>query len=147
MCFQILHLYLENFELEHEFPSNTKSEFSATKITNKATVKKSHFEPTGSDFTSGATLVTCGKDANLSNTSLRDVTKVRNIGCVYSNDIVYQGNNNIDGNSSAVEKNVEKSEKFVGLNLDSPFDVYGFITWNFLVKVFFNFIMFVWSAY
>ena len=36
--------------------------------------------------------------------------------------------NNVDGNSSAVENKVEKLEKFSGLNLDSPFDVYCFIS-------------------
>ena len=36
--------------------------------------------------------------------------------------------NNDDGNSSAVDNKVEKSEKFSSLNLDSPFDVYGFIS-------------------
>ena len=51
--------------------------------------------------------------------------KVRKAGCVYSNDIVYQGNNNVDGNSSAVDNKVEKSDNFLGFNLDSPFDVYG----------------------
>ena len=34
--------------------------------------------------------------------------------------------NNADGNSSTVENKVEKSEKFLSLNLDSPFNVYGF---------------------
>ena len=34
--------------------------------------------------------------------------------------------NNVDGNSSTVENKVEKLEKFSSLNLDSPFDVYGF---------------------
>ena len=52
--------------------------------------------------------------------------KVRNTGYVYSNDIVYQGNNNVDGNSSTVENKVEKLQQFPGLNIDSPFDVYGF---------------------
>ena len=107
-------------------PSNKKSSFSFTKITNKATLKKSHFESTSSNFTSGAALSIGGNDANLSNTSLHDAMKVRNTGCVYSNGTVYQGNNNADGNSSAVDSKAEKSEKFSGLNLDSPFDVYGF---------------------
>ena len=83
MYFKILRLYLEKIELDHEFPSNTKYYFSSTKITNKATLTKSHFEPTGSDFTSGAALATGGNDANLSNTSLHDPMKVRNTGCVY----------------------------------------------------------------
>ena len=98
---------------------------SSMKITNKATLTKSHFEPNGSDFTSGASLATRGNDANLSNTSLHDDMKVRNTGYVYSNDIVYQGNNNANGNSSAVDNKVEKLEKFSGLNLEIPFDVYG----------------------
>ena len=98
------------------------------KISNKATLTKSHFEPTGSDFNSSEALAIGGNDANLSNTSLRDAMKVRNIGCVYSNDIVYQGNNNVDGNSSAVDNKVEKSDNFLGFNLDSPFDVYGIIS-------------------
>ena len=42
---------------------------------------------------------------------------------MYFSDII---GNNDDGNSSAVENKVEKSEKFSSLNLDSPFDVYGF---------------------
>ena len=99
------------------------------KITNKTTLTKSHFEPTCSDFTSGATLAISGNDANLSNTSLHDAMKVRNIGCVYSNDIVYQGNNNAsDGNSSTIDNKVEKTEKFSSLIIDSPFNVYGFIS-------------------
>jgi len=110
--FQILRLDPEKIELEHEFPPNSKSVFSAKKFTNKATLRKSHFESTGSDFTSGATLATGGNDANLSNTSLHDAPKVRNTGCVYSNGTVYQGHNNDDGNSSAVDSKAEKSEKF-----------------------------------
>ena len=82
------------------------------KITNKATLTKSHFEPTGSYFTLGATLAIGGNDAKLSNNTLFDAMKVRNTRCVYSNDIVYQRNNNVDGNSSAVDNKVEKSEKF-----------------------------------
>ena len=97
--------------------------FFAMKITNKAMLSQKHFEPTGSDFTSGETLAIGGNDANLSNTSMRDAMKVRNTRCVYSNDIVYQGNSNVDGNSSAVDNKVEKKK---GLNLDSQFDVYGF---------------------
>ena len=65
-------------------------------------------------------------DANLSYTSVCDAMKVRNTGCVYSNGIVHQGNNNVDGNSSAVDNKVEKSVKFSSLNLDSPFNVDGF---------------------
>ena len=95
------------------------------KITNKDTLGKSHFEPTGSKFTSGAALAIGGNDANLSNISLCDSMKVRNTGCAYSNEIVYQGNNNVDGNNSTVDNKVDKSKKFLGLNLDSPFDVYG----------------------
>ena len=100
--------------------------FLPRKITNKATLKKSHFEPTSLDFTSGATLSIGGNDANLYNTYLHDAVEVRNTGCVYSNDIVYQGNNNVDGNSSLIENKVEKSKKFSGLNLDITFDFYGF---------------------
>ena len=70
-------------------PSNTKSYFSVTQITNKATLKKSHFYPIGLDFTSGAALAIGRNDDKLSNTSLHDDMKVRNTGCVYSNDIVY----------------------------------------------------------
>ena len=66
----MLHLYLEKNEFEHELPLNTKYYFPATKITNKATLTKSNFEPTGSDFTSGASLATCGNDAKLSISSL-----------------------------------------------------------------------------
>lgn len=110
--FQILRLDPEKLELEHELPSNSKSVFSAKRFTNKATLTKSHFEATGSDFTSGATLATGGNDANLSNTSLHVAMKVRITGCVYSNGTVYQGNNNADGNSSAVDSKAEKSEKF-----------------------------------
>ena len=69
---------------------------------------KSHFEPTSSYFTSGTALTTVGNDTNFSNTTLLDVVNVRNIGCVYSNDIVYQGNNNVHGNSSEVDNKVEK---------------------------------------
>ena len=36
------------------------------------------------------------------------------------------GNNVDHGNSSTVDNKVEKSEKFSGLLLDSPFDVYCF---------------------
>ena len=89
-------------------------------------MKKSHFEPTSSKFSWGATLSIGGNDANVSKTSICDAMKVRNIGCVYSNDIVYQGNNNADGNISAYDNKVEKSDKFSGLNLDSPVYVYGF---------------------
>lgn len=110
--FQILRCDPENFELEHEFPSNSKSGFATKNFTNKATLRKSHFESTGSDFTSGATLGTGGNDANLSNTSLHDAPKVRNTGSVYSNGTVYQGHNNDDQNSSAVDRKAEKSEKF-----------------------------------
>ena len=113
--------------MEHGLPSNTKSYFFSTKITNKATLTKSHFEPTSSDFTSGVALATGGNGANLSNTSLYYAMKVMNNGFVYSNGIVHQGNNNVDGNSSAVDNKVEKLEKFSGLNLDSPFDVYSII--------------------
>lgn len=112
MYFQILRLDPEKIEFEHELPSNSKFGFSAKKFTNKATLTKSHFESTGSDFTSGATLATGGNDANLSNTSMHDAMKVRNTGCVYSNGTVYQGNNNADENSSAVDSKAEKSEKF-----------------------------------
>ena len=34
--------------------------------------------------------------------------------------------NNADGNSLTADNKVEKSEKFSSLNIDSPFDVYGF---------------------
>ena len=37
------------------------------------------------------------------------------------------GNNAYHGNISVVHNKVEKLEKFVGLNLDSPFDVYEHI--------------------
>ena len=36
--------------------------------------------------------------------------------------------NNADGNSSVVDNKVEKSDKFSSLNIDSPFDAYGFIS-------------------
>ena len=36
------------------------------------------------------------------------------------------GNNADHSNSSAAENKVEKSDNFLGLNIDSPFDVYGF---------------------
>ena len=42
-------------------------------------------------------------------TPLCDVMKVRNTGFVYSHGIVYQGNNNVNGNSSVVDDKVEKS--------------------------------------
>ena len=74
-------------------------------------LKKSHCDPTGSYFTSSATLATSENNANLSNTSLHDAMKVTNTRCVYSNDIAYQGNNNVDGNNLAPDK-VDKSKKF-----------------------------------
>ena len=100
--------------------------FSAMKITNKSTLTKSHFDPTGSDFTWGASLATGGNDANLSNTSLRDAMKAQEQCVCIFNGIVYQGNNNVDGNCSVVVNKVEKSKKFLVLNLNSPFNVYGF---------------------
>ena len=36
--------------------------------------------------------------------------------------------NNVDGNSLVADNKVEKSDKFSSLNIDSPFDVYGFIS-------------------
>ena len=112
--------------MEHEFPSNTKYGFPSMKIRDKGTLKKSHFEPTSLDFTWGAALAIGGNDANFSNTSLCYDMNIKKNGCVYSNNIVYKGNNNANGNILGVDKKVEKSEKFLVLNLDIPFDVYGF---------------------
>ena len=47
---------------------------------------------------------------------------------IFKNDFSDITGNNVDGYSLAVDNKVEQLEKFSDLNLDSPFNVYGFIS-------------------
>ena len=63
------------------------------------------------------------KSKGISFYSLFSVSCCIGIGKNVFSDII---SNNADGNSLVVDNKIEKSEKFSSLNLDSPFDVYGF---------------------
>ncbi|XP_057836717.1 uncharacterized protein LOC131046903 isoform X5 [Cryptomeria japonica] len=117
--FQMLRLDPEKILLEHKSPSNSKSNYSGQKISNR-TPGKLRLESGGSDPASGEILATNGNYANLLDTYLQDSVKLKKgdasersgTGFEYSNGTGYQWRNNVDGNSLAVDSKADHSEVF-----------------------------------